>query len=430
MGERSVSLVARLDGWGHRLRLEPLDLWFLGLRIATLAAAVAWCAIGAMWPGARVWPATAQVPILAAFVVFSVVLYAVNALVPGHIVLLYRVTLVFDLGIVFVLVRITGGYSSEIYLAFVLLVALHAFYFGVVTGLLTAAATAGVYAAAVAWPPPTPGFELRLAVFGLVGLCMGVLSEQAHGRQRALERQQDQLLRSDRLATVGELAVGLAHELRNPLAGMAGALHVLEDELDPGDDHRGLLADVQAQIVRMNKTLTDLLQHARPASPQRIAVDINGLIDQSLRFIPRNGVEVVRRYDRSLPSVWVDPSLIHQALLNVLVNAGQAMPDGGRLTVETRFALRDDLPVEVIIQDTGRGILPEHLPRVFQPFFTTKAQGTGLGLAIAARIVGQHGGRVSVESTVGAGSTFTVALPPAPRPARRSEGDGSENSRR
>jgi signal transduction histidine kinase len=429
MRDWSGCLAERIDAWGHRLHLEPLDLWFLGLRIATLAAGVVWCAVGA-FANADVWPVTQHLPILAAFFLFSVALYVVNARTPGHIVLLYRVALVFDLGVVFFLVRMTGGYSSEIYLAFVLLVALHAFYFGISTGILAGSAAAALYAAAVEWPPPMPGFGLRLAFFGLVGLCMGVLAEQAHSRQRALERQHDQLLRSDRLATVGELAVGLAHELRNPLAGMAGALHVLEDELAPADDRRGLLADVQAQIVRMNKTLTDLLQHVRPARPQRIAVDINGLVDQSLRFIPRNDVDVVRRYDRSLPPVWVDPSLIHQALLNMLVNARQAMPQGGRLTIETRLARGLELPVEVVIQDTGTGISPEHLGRVFQPFFTTKAQGTGLGLAIAARIVGQHGGRVSVESEIGTGSIFTVALPPAPPPAPRSEGDGAENSRR
>lgn len=423
-------VVGRLDAWGHRLHLEPLDLWFLGLRIATLATGVVWWAIGAFWPSARIWPATPQPPMLTAFFVFSVTLYVVNALAPGHIAVLYRAALIFDLGIVFFLVRITGGYASETYLAFVLLVALHAFYFGIATGMLAASAAGGLYALAVDWPPPVPGFPLRVAFFGLVGLCMGVLAEQAHRRQRALERQQEQLLRSDRLATVGELAVGLAHELRNPLAGMAGALHVLEDQLDPADGRHGLLAEVQAQIVRMNKTLTDLLRHARPASPERIAVDINGLVDQSLRFIPRNGVDVVRRYDRSLPPVWVDPSLIHQALLNMLVNARQAMPQGGRLTIETRLGTRQGLPVEIAIQDTGSGIHPEHLPRVFQPFFTTKAQGTGLGLAIAARIVEQHGGRVSVESKAGAGSTFTVALPPAPPPARRSEADGSQNPRR
>jgi signal transduction histidine kinase len=388
---------------------------------------VAWSGIGAFWPTTRVWAAASQLRVLTAFFLFSMALYVVNALVPGHIALLYRAALVFDLGIVFFLIRLTEGYASDIYLGFVLLVALHAFYFGLSTGIVAASAAAAAYALALDWPPPMPGFSLRVAFFGLAGLCMGGLAEQAHSRRRAFERQHEQLLRSDRLATVGEMAVGLAHELRNPLAGMAGVLHVLEDQLDRDDERCGLLADVQTQIVRMNKTLTDLLQHARPASPQRIAADINGLIDQSLQFMPRNGVDVVRRYERSLPPVWVDTSLIHQALLNVLMNAHQAMPHGGRLTIVTRIAARQDRPVEIGIHDTGGGIHPEHLPRVFQPFFTTKAQGTGLGLAIAARIVEQHGGRISVESEIGAGSIFTVTLPSAPPPARRGESDGSAN---
>jgi signal transduction histidine kinase len=424
------AVTTRLNTWRHSLRLEPLDAWFLGLRIAALGAGIVWWAVGAASATTRVSPASPQLRTLAAFFAFTVALYVTNTLAPGHIALLYRVALVFDLFIVFGLVRVTERYASDLYLAFVLLIALHAFYFGISTGILAAVAAGAVYALAVDWPPPVPGFPLRVAFFGLVGVCMGGLAEQAHRRQVVLEHQQEQLLRSDRLATVGEMAVGLAHELRNPLAGMAGALHVLEDQLDRDDDRHSLFADVQSQIVRMNNTLSDLLQHARPATPQRIAVDINDLVEQSLRFIPRDAVEVVRRYDRALPSVWVDTTLIHQALLNMLVNAHQAMPHGGRLTVVTRLGARRELPVEVSIDDTGSGIEPEHLRRVFQPFFTTKAQGTGLGLAIAARIVEQHGGRISVESKIGAGSTFTVALPPAPPPSRRSESDGSPNPRR
>jgi len=348
------------------------------------------------------------------FLVFSVGLYVLNAMRPGRIALLYKVALVFDLAVVFFLVRMTGGFSSDLYLAFILLIALHAFYFGLGIGLGAAAAATGLYALAGDWPPPQPGFALRVAFFGLVGLCMGVVAEQARRRQQALERQQEQLLRSDRLATVGELAAGLAHELRNPLAGISGALHVLGSRLAPGDDQAALLADVQAQISRMNRTLTELLQHARPVTPARIAVEINGLLEQSLRFLPRGDIRIVRRLGGSLPAVYVDPSLLHQAFLNILVNARQAMPQGGCLTLETRVPPNRGFAVEVRISDTGGGIVAEHLTRIFQPFFTTKAQGTGLGLAIAARVVEQHGGRITAESSVGHGTTFTIALPATP----------------
>ena len=403
-----ASIGARLDQWGARLGLEPLDQWFLGLRAATFAAGVAW------WALAHAWANAPSLPLLAAFLGFSVLLYAANALRPGHIDRLYRVALVFDLVFVFFLVRITGGFASDLHLAFILLVALHAFYFGLPTGLVTAGAAAGLYALAGDGPPPMPGFALHVAFFGLVGLCMGGMGEQARRRQSALQQQQEQLIRSDRLATVGELAAGLAHELRNPLAGISGALHVLGSQLDTGDERRALLSDVNAQIARMNKTLSDLLQHARPARPQRIAVEINALVEQSLRFLPHGTMEIVRRLDQSLPFVHVDPNLLHQAFLNILVNARQAMPHGGRLTVETRGHGGNGPSIEIRFSDTGTGIPSEHLRRIFQPFFTTKAQGTGLGLAIAARVIEEHGGRITVESAVGRGTTFTIALPVTP----------------
>jgi signal transduction histidine kinase len=398
----------RLERWGMRLGLQPLDEWFLGLRAAVFLAGVVW------WALARDGVDAPPLSLLGAFLGFSVLLYAANAIRPGHIDRCYRVALVFDLVFVFFLVRITGGFASDLHLAFILLVALHAFYFGLPTGLVTAGVAAGLYALAGAWPPPMPGFALRVAFLALVGLCMGVVGEQARRRQSALERQQEQLMRSDRLATVGELAAGLAHELRNPLAGISGALHVLGSQLDTGDERRALLGDVNAQITRMNKTLTDLLQHARPARAQRIAVEINALVDQSLRFLPHGQIEIVRRLDQSLPFVNVDPNLLHQAFLNILVNARQAMPHGGRLTVETRSRPGNGPAIEIRVTDTGTGIPPDHLRRIFQPFFTTKAQGTGLGLAIAARAVEEHGGRIAVQSAVGRGTTFTIALPVTP----------------
>jgi len=408
-------LGVRLARWGRRFGLEPVDLWFLGLRAATFVAGLVWLAVSPEESQPQ------QLTILAAFFLFSTALYCVNALHPGWLTLLYRVALVFDLSSVFFLVKMTGGFASDLFLAFVLLIALHAFSSGLVLGVATALAAGGLYALAGAWPPPMPGFALRVAFFFLVGICMGIVAEQARRQRLALERQQEQMLRSDRLATVGELAAGLAHELRNPLAGIAGALHVLEEGLHANPEARALVADLQAQIGRMNKTLSDLLTHVRPAVPRSVEVDINEVLEHSLRFLPRGNITLVRRFDTSLPLVRVDPNLLHQAFLNVLVNARQAMPHGGRLTVETRTLGNGGRPIEVRISDTGTGIAADHLGRIFQPFFTTKVQGTGLGLAIAARVIEQHGGRITVESFPGEGTTFTIALP-GPRVPQRTRG--------
>ncbi len=407
----------RLKRWGRRLGLEPLDLWFLGLRAVVLAGGLAW------WRLESDWTRAPQAPILGMFLVFSVGVYALNALHPGRIALLYRVALVFDLLVVVFLVRITGGFASDVRLAFVLLIAVHAYYFGLGTGIATAAAASALYALAGDWPPPMPGFGVRIAFFWLAGVSLGLLSEQVRKQREELEQQHEQLIRSDRLATVGELAAGLAHELRNPLAGISGALHVLGTELASRGELHGLLADVEAQITRMNRTLTELLQHAKPAEPQHVAVDVNAVLEETLRFTPRGSIEVLQLFDKSLPTVHGDPHLLRQAFLNMLVNARQAMPHGGRLTVRTRSHQSARSALEVLISDTGVGIAPEHVSRIFQPFFTTKAQGTGLGLAIAARVVEQHGGRITVESVPGQGTTFTIVLPagPAPEPVRSHE---------
>jgi signal transduction histidine kinase len=416
--------------------LDPLDRWLAALRGVAVAGGLAW-----LTAHMRDHPMDAEahrgvLGLLAAFVGYSGLLYVVHARHPGRLPLLYRVVMGLDLVFIFMLVRLTGGMESSFYLAFYLLIALHAFYFGLATGGALAVTASLLYLVADSWPLSLhqSDLALRLGFFFLVGLGMGGLAERERrerrlveelnrrlqAEQRHLQEAQDQLIRSDRLATVGELAAGLAHDLRNPLAGISGALHVLEDDL-PRGPHHTVIEEIQGHIARMDRTLTDLLWHARPPAPQYLPLDVNEVVEQSLWLLPTAsdaGVEIVRELRPELPLLRLDPNLLHQAFLNILINARQAMPDGGRLTVRT--ALRPSPAgagsvVEVAITDTGVGIPAEHLPRIFEPFFTTKTQGTGLGLAIAARIVEQHGGSVAVESSPGHGTTFRLLfrLPPA-----------------
>jgi signal transduction histidine kinase len=419
--------------WG----LDPADRWLAGLRGVALLG-------GAVWGMAHsldhpfdheahhkvIW-------LFATFAAYSALLYVINALRPGRLLLLYRTAMLLDLAFIFVLVRMTGGMTSSFYLAFYILIALHAFYFGLATGGIAALLASVLYLFADSWPPPIglSDLGLRVGFFLLVGLCMGGLAErerrerrfveqlnrELQEKQRRLTEAQEQLVRSERLATVGELAAGLAHDLRNPLAGVSGALHVLAGQLPDADPRQALLAEVQSQVARMNKTLTDLLWHARPPTPQYLPLNVNEVMEQILWFLPMASgtrIEVVRRLQPGLPPLRLDPNLLHQALLNILVNARQAMPNGGQLTVTTRLSqnlLGKGEVVEVAVSDTGLGILEEHRSRIFQPFFTTKAQGTGLGLAIAARIIEQHGGSIAVESEVGNGTTFRIVFPVPPQ---------------
>ncbi len=430
--------------WG----LDRMDRWLGVLRGVALLGGAAWWAVSPLDPEPRrqlVW-------LFAAFAAYSGLLYLFNALRPGRLSLLYRIAMVLDLTFIFILVRITGGMASNFYLAFYLLIALHAFYFGLATGGAVALIAALLYPFADIWPPPIhlSDLALREGFFLLVGLCMGLLAErkrrerwlveqlnrELQERQQHLKEAQEQLIRSDRLATIGELAAGLAHDLRNPLTGISGALHVLTGQLPDHDPRQGLLAEIQSQIARMNKTLTDLLSHARPPEPQYIPLNVNEVVEQSLWFLPTasaNGIEIVKDLQPDLPPLRLDPNLLHQAFLNILVNARQAMVAGGRLTVRTclvRNPFSKEEAVEVTIADTGPGITKEHLSRIFQPFFTTKTQGTGLGLAITTRIVEQHRGRISVESEPGKGATFRITLPLSAEDAARRQDDASQDSGR
>jgi signal transduction histidine kinase len=432
--------------------LDPGDRWLATLRgVALLGGGVWWIAHRLDHPSDHnahrqvVW-------LFAIFAAYSALLYLINVLRPGRLSQLYRVAMFLDLAFIFVLVRTTGGMTSSFYLAFYVLIALHAFYFGLATGGTAALMASVLYLFADSWPPPIglSDLGLRVGFFLLVGLCMGGLAEREHRerrlveqlnrelqeKQRRLAEAQEQLIRSERLATVGELAAGLAHDLRNPLAGISGALHVLAGQLPDTDPRQALLAEVQSQVARMNKTLTDLLWHARPPTPQHLPLNVNEVVEQTLWFLPKasgSGIEVIKCLDPGLPRLRLDPNLLHQALLNILVNARQAMPNGGQLTVGTRLRQKligEGEIVEVSISDTGLGISEEHLSRIFQPFFTTKTQGTGLGLAIAARIIEQHAGRIAVESEVGRGTTFRIVLPVPPQATALTEDDVIATPRR
>lgn len=414
---------------GHHLldRLGPLDRWLTALRGVALLGGVGWWVLHPLAPEPR-----AQLGwLLAAFAATSVLLLAVQLRRPAWVRGLYRAAMVHDLLLIVVLVRLTGGLRSDLYLAFYLWIALHALYFGLPTGIGTAAAAGVLY-------PVTgiglPGIEpsdlgLRIGFFLLVGIGMGAVAEQERRERRLIARldrklrgqherllaAQEHLVRSDRLATVGELAAVLAHELRNPLAGVSGALHVLRAQRSLPAEQQALLDDLQAQVARMDRTLTDLLWHARPPTPQVLVLNVNDVLERSLWFLAQDRgarIRVERHFAPDLPLLRLDAHLLHQAFLNILLNARQAMPDGGQLTVRTRYVQPGPrAAVEVEISDTGPGIRPEHLPHIFQPFFTTRAQGTGLGLSTAARIVAQHGGWIEAASEPGRGATFRIVLP-------------------
>ena len=225
-----------------------------------------------------------------------------------------------------------------------------------------------------------------------------------------------QMERADRLASVGEMSTGVAHEIKNPLAGISSAISVLADELPEEDPRREIIRQVLEQIARLDKTATDLLSFGRPSRPEFSWVDINALVKKTLFFVSQHpearNIHRIKELTRDLPAVWVDEKQIQQVLFNIIINAIQAMNAEGTLKIETDAVSRSEGDfVRVMVTDTGKGIPPEELDRIFTPFHTTKTQGTGLGLPISRQLLEQHGGSIKVDSRPGEGSTFTIELP-------------------
>jgi two-component system NtrC family sensor kinase len=224
------------------------------------------------------------------------------------------------------------------------------------------------------------------------------------------------LAQQEKMASLGVLSSGVAHEINNPLGVILGYAGYLEGKMDPADPNFRYIQDIRKESKRCKGIVQDLLSYARTPKPALEETDLNALLEQIADFAANHmdlpHVSVARVLDPDLPRVFVDPDQIRQVAINLILNAGAAMESGGKVTVKTARA--EGGFVGIVFRDEGAGIAPENLDKIFEPFFTTKARGTGLGLAITRRIVEQHHGTITVESEVGKGTTVTVRLPIEP----------------
>jgi signal transduction histidine kinase len=239
-----------------------------------------------------------------------------------------------------------------------------------------------------------------------------MVSQLKAGREEINHLHQTQMSRAEHFATLGELATGLAHEIRNPLAGIAGVLEIVSRDLPATSVAREVIDDAKQEAVQINRILTELLDTARPKAPQFLVTDIVGTTEHAVLFARQQAVTKRINIDfavnNAVPPVEHDPNQLNQVLLNLLLNAIQSMDRPGTIQVALE---PEDEAVAIVVADEGKGIAPEHLPNLFRPFFTTKGQGTGLGLSLARRIVESHGGTIDVVSKPGEGARFTVLLP-------------------
>jgi two-component system, NtrC family, sensor histidine kinase HydH len=292
----------------------------------------------------------------------------------------------------------------------------------------------------------TIGYLLEIPVFFGVAVLTGLIVERQAQYRRGLEAQAEtlarshrelqeqtrlllekeaQLRRADRLSALGQLSAGLAHEIRNPLGAIKGAVEILEEDFPVGHPKGEFYAIILKEVERLNDVVTNFLNFARPVALHFAPVDVRevltsleGLISGQARA---HRVQIFTSYHSGPTRVMADEALLKQAFLNIALNALEAMPESGDLTISTRLAepaasgllegeSREEW-LEVVFDDTGCGISEEHLGRIFDPFFTTKADGTGLGLAITYRIIENHRGVIRVMSQAGKGTTFMITLP-------------------
>ncbi len=228
-----------------------------------------------------------------------------------------------------------------------------------------------------------------------------------------LKKAEERLIQAERLSSLGELTAGVAHELRNPLAGIKINTQVLARKKDLSETERRILDSTQEGIEKIQKIVEDMLHFARPKAAHFEMEDINGVIEKSLSILQaklkKGNISQVFERGEELPRLRIDVHQIQQVLINLMLNAIQAMEKGGTLTIRT--FLEDGGGVGVAVEDTGAGIPKTHLKKIFDPFFTTKSEGTGLGLSISLKILDNHGATLDVISEEGKGSFFTIHFP-------------------
>jgi len=242
-----------------------------------------------------------------------------------------------------------------------------------------------------------------------------------------IREMEEEIKRKEKLATIGEMAAGMAHEIRNPLASLSGSMQVLSQEPLLNDEQKTLMQIALRETERLDSIITVFLRYAKPSPPKRKTCDLQNLLLETLDFFKQapeyqENIEVLFEHENSALTASIDPDQMRQVFWNLSINAVQAMPHGGvlRVTAQKKNGIdgKMDGPEEtaspflqVLFQDSGSGIEPVNLEKIFYPFFTTKDRGSGLGLAIVHRIIEDHGGKIEVDSRLGKGTTFKILLP-------------------
>jgi two-component system NtrC family sensor kinase len=239
------------------------------------------------------------------------------------------------------------------------------------------------------------------------------LEDKVEERTRRIQEMQGNLARSERLASLGKLVAGIAHEINNPLTGILAYSSMAEERDDIDDELRRDLQTITHETQRCAEIVRGLLDFGRESIPSKRFTAIDKLIDKTLALVEHQSIfqdiRINRNYAEGMPEIEVDPNQLEQVFMNMFLNAAHAMPEGGELNIDT---WQDSDKMMIAISDTGSGISADNIPKIFDPFFSTKdQQGTGLGLSVSYGIIKNHGGSIEVESTEGVGTRFLISLP-------------------
>ncbi|NOY40152.1 MAG: sensor histidine kinase [Nitrospirae bacterium] len=413
---------------------EISDLGFLILRVIVLGGGYGWLKFSQIHEeNIRVFSS-----ILQYFIAYCFLIYLLLFLKFEKKRAIYVLSLVFDLSFVYLLTKYSGGFNSSFFIGFYLLTALHAFYYGYLFGLGVAVISTITYMfsgnfdfTALHWTE----FSLRASFLFLIALPLGLLSEKLRRDKEEIEKLNRELLKSidelrklqhklieaEKLSALGRLTADIAHEIRNPLTAIGGFARRLEKRIKKNSKEEEYARLISSEVERLERILRDVLSFSREAKYHLNYENINNIASETLKafneLCKERGIEIKKELDPDLPKILIDKDQVIQALNNLIINALDAMQKGGILTIRTRLEQKNYINYVVFdIIDTGTGISKEKLERLFEPFYSTKqvGQGTGLGLSICKKIMDEHRGFISVSSTVGEGSTFSLYFPYVP----------------
>lgn len=363
---------------------------------------------------------------LISLVYIITIVYSIFLLKRSYLYLLAHSQIVFDIIIATFIIHYSGGLESVFAMLYVLSIISASVVISARASMVIASVASGLYALLVGMeyfgiiPQVSTGLGfyldgfyclylvyVRVTMFCLVGFLSGLLAKR-------VTRMEERMRQGEKLSAMGEFAAGIAHQLRNPLASLSGSLELLKERLKLDEADQKLMELIVKESNRLGGIIDQFSDYTRAKNLKFERCNINETLSEVLALAKDSdrfsqNIEVVRSDEKEAINLAVDPQQIKQAFLNIILNAIEAMPEGGKLTIWIKDRIDH---VEVRCSDTGVGITRDRLRKIFEPFQkTTKGRGAGIGLAIANRIVANHGGTISVKSKVGRGSTFTIRLP-------------------